>query len=432
MVTLRALFLVHSIKKAQPSYAFGLTHTAVSRRTPLALTFGAAMSIATLSGGPLTKTSCNEAALPASAIVNGVSLLNSGDAAQIDIDLMSPEGGFSIEQLMELAGLSCAEALATAYPLSQGSRVLVVCGPGNNGGDGLVAARHLAHFGYSVTLLYPKQPSGRPLFAGLVTQCKALGIPVKSSLAELGPLEAFDVAMDAVFGFSFAGDVRPPFGAVLSALKDADLPLVSVDVPSGWDVDRGDTTGAGLRPDVLVSLTAPKLCAASFSGRHYLGGRFVPAAITAKYQLQLPAYPRGPAQLVELRGWGAQSEDLFEGSVAAPGQGEEVAVVWVTAPAVESRALARAIVAAKVAACVNIVPSVASVYEWKGQVEEADEDMLMVKTTFKLLPALTALVKEKHSYEVPETIAVAIVGGNRRYLQWVRESTQQQPPPAKR
>ena len=58
--------------------------------------------------------------------------------------------GFTLDQLMELAGLSCAEALAKAYPLEAHAKVLVVAGPGNNGGDGLVAARHLTHFGYTV------------------------------------------------------------------------------------------------------------------------------------------------------------------------------------------------------------------------------------------------------------------------------------------
>lgn len=56
--------------------------------------------------------------------------------------------GFSIDQLMELAGLSVASAILAEYPPSQYSRVLIVAGPGNNGGDGLVAARHLYHFGY--------------------------------------------------------------------------------------------------------------------------------------------------------------------------------------------------------------------------------------------------------------------------------------------
>jgi hydroxyethylthiazole kinase-like uncharacterized protein yjeF len=71
-------------------------------------------------------------------------------AKRIDEELMGPKMGFSLDQLMELAGLSVAQAVATEYPRESKPRVLIVAGPGNNGGDGLVAARHLHHFGYAV------------------------------------------------------------------------------------------------------------------------------------------------------------------------------------------------------------------------------------------------------------------------------------------
>lgn len=58
-------------------------------------------------------------------------------------------------------------------------------------------------------------------------------------------------------------------------LNKTKIPIVAVDIPSGWDVDKGPTK-EGLRADMLVSLTAPKLCAKGFKGRHFLGGRFVP------------------------------------------------------------------------------------------------------------------------------------------------------------
>ena len=58
--------------------------------------------------------------------------------------------GFTVDQLMELAGLSCACAIQAEYPPSAHPKVLVIAGPGNNGGDGLVAARHLHHFGYKL------------------------------------------------------------------------------------------------------------------------------------------------------------------------------------------------------------------------------------------------------------------------------------------
>src|ERR1700759_3350303 len=77
-------------------------------------------------------------------------------AAALDEELMST-GTFSIDQLMELAGLSVSQAMYALSPPSKSPNILVACGPGNNGGDGLVAARHLFHFGYKPTMYFPKQ-----------------------------------------------------------------------------------------------------------------------------------------------------------------------------------------------------------------------------------------------------------------------------------
>lgn len=66
----------------------------------------------------------------------------------------------------------------------------------------------------------------------------------------------------------------------------------SVDIPSGWNVENGKTVAEDIEPTLLISLTAPKLCAQHFHGMyHYLGGRFVPPALAEKYQLQLPEFP---------------------------------------------------------------------------------------------------------------------------------------------
>lgn len=85
-----------------------------------------------------------------------------------------------------------------------------------------------------------------------------------------------DVILDAIFGFSFKPPVRSPFDVALPLLSSSGLPIVSVDIPSGWDVEEGNKEGVGLEPDVLISLTAPKLGVRGFKGRHFLGGRFVP------------------------------------------------------------------------------------------------------------------------------------------------------------
>lgn len=235
--------------------------------------------------------------------MEGVTYLSQAQAQAIDDELMGAELGFSIDQLMELAGLSVASALAEVYPPRQHARVLVLCGPGNNGGDGLVAARHLRHFGYFPSVCLPKR-TDKPLYHGLVKQLTALDIPFLTvEDVQSQPLcGRFDVVVDALFGFSFRGQPRPPFDALLKLLcPPAEAPpVVSVDIPSGWDVEAGDTTGSGLRPAMLVSLTAPKLGARRFGGpHHYLGGRFVPPSIIQRYDLRLPPYP-GTAQCVRL------------------------------------------------------------------------------------------------------------------------------------
>jgi len=186
--------------------------------------------------------------------------------------------------------------------------VLVICGPGNNGGDGLVCSRHMFHFGYSPTVLYPKQ-TDKPLYKNLVLQNQLLNISVLSDLPKDLDSE-YQLIVDAIFGYSFKGDIRSPFDKIIEHLNErSHVPILSVDVPSGWNIMEGNIGNKGLRnPAMLVSLTAPKLCAKWFNGVHYLGGRFVPPSMAKQYDMNLPAYP-GDAQVV-LLGRGNSSNKL--------------------------------------------------------------------------------------------------------------------------
>ncbi|XP_042482368.1 pyridoxine/pyridoxamine 5'-phosphate oxidase 1, chloroplastic-like isoform X2 [Macadamia integrifolia] len=230
---------------------------------------------------------------------DSVSYLTQKEAAEVDEILMGPLG-FSVDQLMELAGLSVATSIAEVYGPNEYGRVLAICGPGNNGGDGLVAARHLHHFGYKPYVCYPKR-TPKALYSGLVTQLESLSIPFLS-MEDL-PIDLsndFDIIVDALFGFSFLGDPRPPFDDLIrrmvclhsnDQIHQKSAVIVSVDIPSGWHVEEGDISGEDIKPDMLVSLTAPKLCAKKFCGpHHFLGGRFVPPAIADKFKLHLPPY----------------------------------------------------------------------------------------------------------------------------------------------
>ena len=85
--------------------------------------------------------------------------------------------------------------------------------------------------------------------------------------------------------------------------------------------------------------------------------------------------------------------------------------------------IAAALVEERLAACVNVLPGVESVYRWQGRVERASEVLLLIKSTRERLPALTARVVELHPYELPELVAVDIAGGLPGYLAWIADAT---------
>ena len=100
-----------------------------------------------------------------------------------------------------------------------------------------------------------------------------------------------------------------------------------------------------------------------------------------------------------------------------------IVVLITTASYEEARKIADALVAERKAACVNIVPKVNSIFRWKGNIEEAEESLLLVKTRAELFPEVVSFVQRLHSYEVPEIIALPIIKGNPDYLAWLREET---------
>ncbi len=101
---------------------------------------------------------------------------------------------------------------------------------------------------------------------------------------------------------------------------------------------------------------------------------------------------------------------------------DKVVVLVTCGKAAEARRIARALVEGRLAACVNVLEApVRSVYRWKDKVETAAEHLLLIKTSRKLLAALSAEVERLHSYDVPEVVALPILAGSPRYLRWLEE-----------
>jgi NAD(P)H-hydrate epimerase len=119
-----------------------------------------------------------------------------------------------------------------------------------------------------------RPPADTPAPQRLATQLQDLDVPFVDDFCEAA--KSTDHIVDAIFGFSFSGEVREPFPAVIRALAETPIPVTSVDAPSSWDIESGPQEsgpGAGFHPATLVSLTAPKPLVRFFKGRHFVGGR---------------------------------------------------------------------------------------------------------------------------------------------------------------
>jgi periplasmic divalent cation tolerance protein len=98
-------------------------------------------------------------------------------------------------------------------------------------------------------------------------------------------------------------------------------------------------------------------------------------------------------------------------------------VLTTASSAEEARKIAQALVERRLAACVNIVPQIESVYRWQDKVENASEWLLLIKTQADAFARICDAIKELHSYELPECVMLEVSDGSREYLDWIEEST---------
>ena len=185
--------------------------------------------------------------------------------------------------LMENAGINAAVAIINVLgnvcrvPLHE-ARVVVLCGGGNNGGDGYVIARHMHNWGAAVDIYSVQDPDGLSGDAAVnYGICRNMGLPIhkvtdSSALDKHAPDWAQgDILVDALLGTGFEGQVRPHLAAAIERVNRLDGPFVlCVDIPSGLDCDSGCPSNATVRGDMTVSFVAAK---AGFS--HEQAGEYV-------------------------------------------------------------------------------------------------------------------------------------------------------------
>lgn len=169
--------------------------------------------------------------------------------------------------LMENAGRNVAEEILRMTENPQEGKVAILCGKGNNGGDGYVVARHLHnhHIPVDVFLVAKISDILKDGDAGTNLQILLhMKIPVREVLDTTGvnhvlkELNRYDIIVDALFGTGLSGEVREPFKTLINGVNNLNKPVVSVDIPSGLDCNNGNVLGAAIKATKTVTFAVSK------------------------------------------------------------------------------------------------------------------------------------------------------------------------------
>jgi NAD(P)H-hydrate epimerase len=178
--------------------------------------------------------------------------------------------------LMENAGLACAETALSMLTAPCKSRVCILCGTGNNGGDGYVIARHLWNHGVHVEVFVfgnRANVTGDALVH--LTILTHLNVAVRTlqadQFANLAWLPTSDLLVDALLGTGLQGNLREPYIQLIDAINLAGKPVLAVDIPSGLDCDTGIPLGTAIKADRTVSFVAMKAGFLNPDAAHYTG-----------------------------------------------------------------------------------------------------------------------------------------------------------------
>lgn len=230
---------------------------------------------------------------------SSIPTVTASQMAEVD-RLAVEEFGIDILQMMEQAGSHLAELVrADVGGDLRGRRVIVAVGPGNNGGGGLVAARHLANRGASVRVILAS-PVNRLSEAGRHQLATLLEMSVDCCVAiydipddELDrEFASADAVVDAVLGYRAAGAPHDGVLSLVECVARASVPVISLDLPSGVDADTGEAPGAAVTAAATLTLALPKpgifrAAGRERAGRIYLGDLGLPAALFRRLGLEV-------------------------------------------------------------------------------------------------------------------------------------------------
>lgn len=190
--------------------------------------------------------------------------MNEVTAAEMkQLEQRADAAGLSYRQMMENAGAAAARLALRAVPEAKSAAIF--CGKGNNGGDGFVAARHLANAGLAVRLYLVE---GEPVTTDAIYNCslaREMGLPVLALDALNQPeqaefLKGADLVLDGVYGTGFHGALRPAGLAAARWMNEAPGKVLALDLPSGLEADSGNAAEGAVQAELTVTFHAAKPC----------------------------------------------------------------------------------------------------------------------------------------------------------------------------
>jgi NAD(P)H-hydrate epimerase len=205
--------------------------------------------------------------------------------------------GIDVLSLMENAGVCVASVCRLLLKGGvAGRKVACLTGKGNNGGDGLVAARHLHNWGAHVTavLASPKQEMGGTCSRQLAT-VEAMGIRLAEPSVEL---KGFDLLIDALLGYSSRGNPREPMAGLIRRANESGAPILAVDIPSGLDPTSGAPNEPCVAARATITLAFPKTGflnpdSRGHVGELYLGDVSIPKSVYERFGQPGPIFEGG-------------------------------------------------------------------------------------------------------------------------------------------
>ena len=215
----------------------------------------------------------------------GLSYLTAEEIGEADRSAID-SFGIDVLSLMENAGSAVASLARILLDGSLvGKRVCVLVGKGNNGGDGLVAARHMHDWGAEVTVMLSERGAMGQVPSRQLKAVEKSGVPV---IGDLESLVGYELLIDSLLGYNSKGNPRGPVGSIISKANSANTRILAVDIPSGLDATSGQPNDPCVMATVTLTLGFPKTGfldprSKPYVGQLYVGDVSLPLEIYRRY-----------------------------------------------------------------------------------------------------------------------------------------------------